>query len=202
MKKIVDATGLACPLPVIETKKALRELSEGELEVVVDNIVSLQNLEKMAKQMGLIHRLETVHDFKHIIRITVGEGADTAVVPEEEPLRSAARKDTVVVLASDTMGTGDDELGRVLMKSFVYALTELDRLPDKVLLYNSGVKLSVKGSDSLVDLQKLEKQGVEILNCGTCLNFFTLTDQLAVGTVTNMYEIVQSQMDAGTVIRP
>lgn len=202
MKKIVDATGLACPLPVIETKKALKELPQGELEVIVDNVVSLQNLEKMAKQMGLIYNLETVHDSKHIIRITVGEGADTAVVPDEEPILAAARRGTVVVLASDTMGSGDDELGRVLMKSFVYALTELDRLPDKVLLYNSGVKLSVKGSDSLVDLQKLEKQGVEILNCGTCLNFFNLANQVSVGSVTNMYEIVQSQMDAGTIIRP
>jgi selenium metabolism protein YedF len=100
------------------------------------------------------------------------------------------------------MGTGDEELGRVLMKSFVYALTEMDPLPAKVLLYNAGVKLSIKGSDTLPDLQKLEAQGVEILNCGTCLDFFQLTSELGVGSVTNMYEIVQSQMDAGVIIKP
>ena len=197
MKKTVDATGLACPLPVIETKKALKELSQGQLEVVVDNIVSLQNLEKMAKQMGLAHSLETVHDSKHIIHITVGEMSS-----KEEPDCEAASGSTVVVLASETMGSGDDELGRVLMKSFIYALTELDRLPNKVLLYNCGVKLSVNGSDSLEDLKKLERQGVEILNCGTCLSFFGLTDQLAAGSITNMYEIVQSQMEARTIIQP
>ena len=88
------------------------------------------------------------------------------------------------------------------MKSFVYALTEMDPLPAKVLLYNAGVKLSIKGSDTLPDLQKLEAQGVEILNCGTCLDFFQLTSELGVGSVTNMYEIVQSQMDAGVIIKP
>ncbi|HBG00400.1 MAG TPA: sulfurtransferase-like selenium metabolism protein YedF, partial [Firmicutes bacterium] len=93
-------------------------------------------------------------------------------------------------------------LGRVLMNSFIYALTELDELPDKVLLYNSGVKLAVTGSNALTDLQKLSSRGVEILNCGTCLNFFGLTEKLAVGSITNMYEIVQAQMDAATIIRP
>lgn len=107
-----------------------------------------------------------------------------------------------MVLASDQMGFGGEELGRILMKGFVYALTELDILPDKILLYNSGVKLAVRGSDSLGDLQKLEKQGVEILNCGTCLDFYQLSDQVAVGSVTNMYEIAESQMKAGTIIQP
>lgn len=201
MKRTVDATGLACPLPVVETKKALREMSGGELEVIVDNIVSLQNLEKMAKQMGLAYRLETVSDAKHTIHITADEssGEEGTSRKQADARRSG---DAVVVLSSDRMGRGDEELGRVLMKSFVYALTEMDPLPAKVLLYNAGVKLSIKGSDTLPDLQKLEAQGVEILNCGTCLDFFQLTSELGVGSVTNMYEIVQSQMDAGVIIKP
>ena len=200
MKKTVDATGLSCPLPVIETKKALKEMSRGELEVIVDNTIALQNLEKMAKQMGLDHQLETINENKHIIRILVGDAAGEEARDVEAAPNVSGK--TVVVLSSDTMGSGDQDLGRVLMKGFVFALTELDRLPDKVLLYNSGVKLSVAGSDSLGDLQKLEERGVEILNCGTCLNFFNLTNELAVGSVTNMYEIVQSQMEAGTIIQP
>ncbi|HHT68285.1 MAG TPA: sulfurtransferase-like selenium metabolism protein YedF [Firmicutes bacterium] len=200
MKKTVDATGLSCPLPVIETKKALKEMSRGELEVIVDNTIALQNLEKMAKQMGLDHQLETINENKHIIRILVGDTAGEEARDVEAAPNVSGK--TVVVLSSDTMGSGDQDLGRVLMKGFVFALTELDRLPDKVLLYNSGVKLSVAGSDSLGDLQKLEERGVEILNCGTCLNFFNLTNELAVGSVTNMYEIVQSQMEAGTIIQP
>ncbi len=199
MKRIVDATGLTCPLPVIETKKALKEMSTGQLEVVVDNFIALQNLEKMAKQMGLTHSLETVHDSRHIIRITMG---DTSNEGTSEPQVQTGSLKKVVVLASDKMGTGDEELGRVLMKGFVYALTELEDLPAKVLLYNSGVKLAVHGADTVSDLQKLARGGVDILSCGTCLNFFDLTGELAVGSVTNMYEIVQSQMEAGTIIQP
>jgi selenium metabolism protein YedF len=202
MKKIVDATGMACPLPVIETKKALKEMSAGQLDVIVDNVVSLQNLEKMAKQMGLDHSLESVHDSKHIIHIRVGETTHEEAVSPEQTSSGPVSGSTVVVLASEAMGSGDPELGKVLMKSFIYALTELERLPRKVLLYNSGVKLSVKGSDSLADLQKLESQGVEVLSCGTCLSFFGLTEQLAVGSITNMYEIIQSQLEAGTIIQP
>lgn len=193
MKRTLDATGLSCPLPVLEAKKALREMETGQLEVVVDNIIALQNLEKMAKQMGLTHELQTIDEDRHTIVINLGDG-------EAHPRTS--RGETVVVLASDQMGSGDPELGRVLMKSFIYALSELEELPAKVLLYNSGVKLAVEGADTLGDLRKLAERGVEILSCGTCLNFFNLTEQLGVGAVTNMYEIVQSQMAAGRIVRP
>ncbi|WP_461365804.1 sulfurtransferase-like selenium metabolism protein YedF [Candidatus Darwinibacter acetoxidans] len=193
MKRTLDATGLSCPLPVLEAKKALREMEVGQLEVVVDNIIALQNLEKMAKQMGLTHELQTIDEDRHTIVINLGDG-------EAHPRTS--RGETVVVLASDQMGSGDPELGRVLMKSFIYALSELEELPAKVLLYNSGVKLAVEGADTLGDLRKLAERGVEILSCGTCLNFFNLTEQLGVGAVTNMYEILQSQMAAGRIVRP
>ena len=193
MKRTLDATGLSCPLPVLEAKKALREMETGQLEVVVDNIIALQNLEKMAKQMGLTHELQTSDEDRHTIVINLGDG-------EAHPRTS--RGETVVVLASDQMGSGDPELGRVLMKSFIYALSELEELPAKVLLYNSGVKLAVEGADTLGDLRKLAERGVEILSCGTCLNFFNLTEQLGVGAVTNMYEILQSQMAAGRIVRP
>jgi selenium metabolism protein YedF len=193
MKRTLDATGLSCPLPVLEAKKALREMEAGQLEVVVDNIIALQNLEKMAKQMGLTHELQTIDEDRHTIVINLGDG-------EAHPRTS--RGETVVVLASDQMGSGDPELGRVLMKSFIYALSELEELPAKVLLYNSGVKLAVEGADTLGDLRKLAERGVEILSCGTCLNFFNLTEQLGVGAVTNMYEILQSQMAAGRIVRP
>ncbi|WP_461371492.1 sulfurtransferase-like selenium metabolism protein YedF [Candidatus Darwinibacter acetoxidans] len=193
MKRTLDATGLSCPLPVLEAKKALREMETGQLEVVVDNIIALQNLEKMAKQMGLTHELQTIDEDRHTIVINLGDGG-------AHPRTS--RGETVVVLASDQMGSGDPELGRVLMKSFIYALSELEELPAKVLLYNSGVKLAVEGADTLGDLRKLAERGVEILSCGTCLNFFNLTEQLGVGAVTNMYEILQSQMAAGRIVRP
>lgn len=108
----------------------------------------------------------------------------------------------MVVLSSDEMGSGDPVLGKALMKAFVYALTEQDVLPDTILLYNGGAKLSVEGAPTLADLKLLESQGVEIMTCGTCLNHYGLTEQLAVGSVTNMYAIAEKLMGAARVVRP
>lgn len=108
----------------------------------------------------------------------------------------------VVVLSSNCMGSGDEALGKILMKGFVYALAGQDILPDTVLLYNSGAFLSCEGSDSVEDLRTLEAQGVEILTCGTCLNHYGLTDKLQVGGVTNMYEITERMTGAVRLVRP
>lgn len=100
------------------------------------------------------------------------------------------------------MGTGSDELGTALMKGFVYALCQQDTLPSTVLLYNGGAALSCEGSASLEDLKSLEAQGVEILTCGTCLNYYGLTEKLRVGQVTNMYVIAEKMMLADCIVRP
>ena len=108
----------------------------------------------------------------------------------------------VVVLSSNQMGQGDEALGKLLMKGFVFALTQQDMLPETILLYNSGAFLSCEDSDNLEDLKTLEAQGVEIMTCGTCLNFYGLTEKLAVGSVTNMYVIVEKLTQAGNVVKP
>ena len=100
------------------------------------------------------------------------------------------------------MGNGNDELGHTLMKGFLYALSQLEKLPEKILFYNGGVIWTTEGSDSLEDLKTMEEQGVEILSCGTCLNFYGLTDKLKVGSVTNMYDIVESMAKADKVSHP
>lgn len=109
---------------------------------------------------------------------------------------------TVVAVSSDKMGSGNDELGAVLMKSFFFAETQLDTLPDKILFYNGGAKLTVEGSDCLEDIKLLEKEGVEILTCGTCLDFYGLKEKLAVGTVTNMYTIAEILQNAVSIVSP
>ena len=109
---------------------------------------------------------------------------------------------TVVAISSAAMGNGNDELGHTLMKGFLYALSQLEKLPEKILFYNGGVTWTTEGSDSLEDLKTMEEQGVEILSCGTCLNFYGLTDKLKVGSVTNMYDIVESMAKADKVIHP
>ena len=103
---------------------------------------------------------------------------------------------------TDAMGRGSEELGRTLMKGFLFAVGQLPELPKTILFYNGGARLTTEGSDSLEDLKKMEAQGVEILTCGTCLNFYGLTDKLAVGSVTNMYTIVEKLAGAGKVIKP
>ena len=113
-----------------------------------------------------------------------------------------ARTNTVVVISSDKMGEGNDELGAVLIKGFIYAISQQDTLPSTMLFYNGGAKLTCEGSASLEDLKTLEAAGVEIMTCGTCLNFYGITDKLAVGEVTNMYVIAEKMTKAGLIIKP
>lgn len=131
------------------------------------------------------------------------ESSGIAGVPEEACCQpNSRRRGMVVVLSSNQMGNGDEKLGRLLMKGFVYALTQQDRLPETVLMYNSGAFLSCEGSDNLEDLKELEAQGVEILTCGTCLNHYGLSEKLKVGAVTNMYEIAERMTGASLLVRP
>ena len=199
MKKIkVDAMGDQCPIPVIKTKKALKEITETTLvEVHVDNEIAVQNLSKMAKQKNLEYKCEKLEEQHYIIKINAeAEGVSIqqkAPAENDKEICYPDRKsNTVVVLSSNQMGNGSEELGQILMKGFIFALTELDELPSTVLLYNSGVKLSTEGSNSIEDLKTLQAQGVEILSCGTCLNYYDLTEKLQVGDVTNMYFILEN----------
>ena len=209
MKKIkVDAMGDQCPIPVIKTKKALKEITETTLvEVHVDNEIAVQNLSKMAKQKNLEYKCEKLEEQHYIIKINAeAEGVSIqqkAPAENDKEICYPDRKsNTVVVLSSNQMGNGSEELGQILMKGFIFALTELDELPSTVLLYNSGVKLSTEGSNSIEDLKTLQAQGVEILSCGTCLNYYELTEKLQVGDVTNMYFILEKMAQADKIIRP
>ena len=210
MKEIkVDAMGDQCPIPVIKTKKALNEITESTLvEVHVDNEIAVQNLSKMAKQKKLEYTCEKIEDQHYVIKIKV-EAQDTKQQEKndveenkEEICYPDKKTNTVVVLSSNKMGEGSEELGQILMKGFIFALTELDELPSTILLYNSGVKLSTEGSNSINDLKTLQAQGVEILSCGTCLNYYDLTEKLEVGEVTNMYFILEKMSQADKIIRP
>ena len=198
----VDARGDACPLPVVKAKKAISELKgAGEVEVLVDNEIAVQNLTKMAQQRGYLYSAEKLADREYRVLFTVGN-AEPAPAPEAPACQPDARTDTVVAISSDKMGTGAEELGKTLLKAFVFALTQQEKLPKTILLYNGGAALSCEGSPMLEDLRALEAQGVEIMTCGTCLNFYGLTEKLAVGSVTNMYSIVETLMQAGSVIKP
>lgn len=199
----VDARGDACPIPVIKTKKVLDELKEAAIiQTHVDNEVAVQNVTKLAEHKQLAVSSEKVDDTHYII--TMKTDGSIQAEAEEMPVGCIPdrRDDYVVAVGSDLMGQGDDALGKVLIKSFLFAVTQLEKLPDKMVFYNGGAKLTVEGSDSLEDLKSLEAMGVEIVTCGTCLNFYGLTEKLAVGSVSNMYEIVEILTGASKVVRP
>ncbi len=176
--------------------------------VSVDNIIAVQNLEKMAVQKQIAFSYQQIDTYHYEATFQLGETAGAPqqpVVSNEQVaqgVQAQTAQKTVVVLASDVMGEGDPKLGTLLMKGFIYALTEQDTLPDTILLYNKGAYLSTQSSESIADLKLLEAQGVEVLTCGTCLNHYGLTEQLAVGSATNMYVIVEKQMEAHKVIKP
>ena len=188
----VDAIGQVCPVPIIMTKNALKDIEEGQVEVCVDNRISLENLQKMSKEMGYDYTVEESGD---IFKIVINKMRESVELRESE-------ENTVVVIDSLHMGKGDVELVRILMKGFIYTLSEIEELPKTILFYNEGVKLAIEGAESLQDLKSLEERGVEILSCGTCLNFYGITEKLRVGSVTNMYTILERQMKATRVIKP
>lgn len=188
----VDAIGQVCPVPIILTKNALKDIEEGQVEVSVDNKISLENLEKMSREMGYDYSVE---ESGEIFKIVINKMRESIEVRDEE-------ENTVVVIDSLHMGKGDPELGRILMKGFIYTLSEMEELPKTVLFYNEGVKLVVEGAESLQDIKVLEERGVEILSCGTCLNFYGITESLGAGSITNMYTILERQMKATRVIKP
>ncbi len=210
----LDERGKECPKPLIETKKALESAPAGETaEVMVDNEIAVQNLQKMADHKGYKSEIQRNSDQEIIVKITSSErsseeestGSKKAADYQDckvPVLENGIRKGMVVVLSSDTMGTGDEKLGKTLMKGFVYALTQQDVLPETILMYNGGAFLSCRGSDSVQDLKDLEKKGVKILTCGTCLNYYELGEKLEVGTVTNLYEIAEKETAASLIIRP
>ena len=214
----VNAVGDICPIPVVKTKKALGELNgPGQIEVFVDNETAMKNVTKMAKNSGAKTEQEVLEEGRYRILITVGESVQNtrtnegdgrmeqtkvpALVSDRAPVCRTC-VGTVVSVGSDRMGGGSDELGHILMKSFIFAVTQLDELPDKMIFYNGGARLTVEGSESLEDLKNLEEQGVEILTCGTCLDYYGLKEKLAVGGVTNMYSIVEILQSSVNVIRP
>lgn len=190
MKKIVDARGLACPLPVVMTKRALDSNEVHEVMTIVDNKIALENVSRMIKTLSLESMIEEQDGFFYI-NITKED-----MLPEKDTLRAS----TVVVVKSNVLGQGDDKLGSILMKSFMFTLTQMEEEIKTLIFLNSGVLLATAGSDLIEHIKLLESNGVEVLSCGTCLDFYGLLDKLQVGVVGNMYTIAEEMLHASKVI--
>ena len=204
METIIDCRGMACPLPVVNAKKAAEELNDDDvLTVLVDNEIAVQNLTRFAEHKGFGVSAEKKSDKEYAVIMNIsGVVAEEAKNEEIACVMDSRRKGMLVVLSANVMGTGDTKLGTSLMKAFVFALTKQDQLPDTILCYNTGAYLTCEGADTLEDLKLLESEGVTILTCGTCLDFYGLKETLAVGSVTNMYDIVERMENAAQIIKP
>ncbi len=191
MAEKVDARGLECPHPVILTKKAL-EAGALELQVLVNNKVACDNISRLGKKMGCIvkTRMEG-EDF--VVGLTKSEKS-------EAPKEKRAKHSSLIFVNSDMIGKGSDELGEALLKAFLNTLAASDNKPDKLVFMNSGVRMVAQDSGALDSLKNLENQGVEVLACGTCLDYFSLKDQIAAGRISNMYDILDSMLTADKVI--
>lgn len=204
MEKRIDCRGMACPLPVVNAKKVSEELGGGDvLTVVVDNEIAVQNLKRFAEHKGFAVSAEKKNNTEYSVIMRISGAATREKQEDKITCTTDTRKDgMLVVLSSNVMGTGDEKLGSALMKAFVFALTRQDQLPDTILCYNSGAYLTCNDADTLEDLKLLESEGITILTCGTCLDFYGLKDKLAVGGVTNMYDIVERMENAAQIIKP
>ena len=180
----INAVGLACPKPVINTKKELDKIEEGIVVVTVDNDIAKQNILKLANSLNC--KAEIIKQEKDLISIEIKKGEN--VIIEEK--KQDELEDKCIFISSDKIGNGNDELGAILMKGFIYTLTESKPYPKSILLVNSGVKLTTENYDTVGNLKILEEAGVEILSCGTCLDYYGLKESLKLGSVTNMYTIV------------
>ena len=185
MEKQVDARGLNCPQPVILTKKALDEMEEGKVVTIVSSETARENVKKLADSMTCSVDVQEVGG-DYYISIFKEKGL------EGPGFEDAAEKNgLIIVIGTDTLGTGDGTLGRILMKAYLKTLAEVCPLPETIIFLNSGVNLSVEGSEVLETLRALEGMGIELLSCGTCLDYYKVKDKLAVGHVSNMYTIAE-----------
>jgi selenium metabolism protein YedF len=195
--KEIDARGLACPAPVLQTKAALENEGATAVEVVVDNAASQQNVQRFLESKNYSVALEQQGDD---FRVKAHINASTAADPAPTPHAAAEQKKIAVLCATDRMGFGDDELGQKLMVSFIKTLKEMGPELWHLIFVNNGVKLTIGGSPVLEALQGYEKEGLKILVCGTCLDHFKLLEKKQVGDTTNMLDIVMATQLADKVI--
>ena len=193
--KTIDCRNMACPLPVVTVKRALEEAGTDAVAVMLDDGAPRENVARFARTHGY-EVCEKVSD-SGITLVITGPGGDAVSVSPATTV--SARKSLLVT--SDRLGDGPEELGRLLMKNFIITLLESTELPYKILFVNRGVLLATEGSELLEALEKLGNRGVEVLSCGICLDFFGKRDALRAGSVTNMFTIVETLMSLHGVVR-
>ncbi|WP_416334842.1 sulfurtransferase-like selenium metabolism protein YedF [Anaerococcus sp. DFU013_CI05] len=189
----IDVLGKACPIPVIETKKALRENpDEKTFEILVDNEVATENLAKMAHELKIDYTVGKLADRKYEVSLEKTEASREHSVIEDYSVNQATSDNYIVIVNSDKIGDGDEEFSKQLLEGFIYSVTEQDHLPVEIIFFNRGVFLTTENEKTIEDLKNLENRGVRVYSCGLCLDHYGKKDELAVGEITNMYKIVEA----------
>jgi selenium metabolism protein YedF len=202
MSETIDARGKACPQPVLMTKQGLELLEEGVLTVIVDNPTSRDNVDRFAKSQGCDVEIKQRKE-AYFINIVKGHPTEvSAGGPNGQKAEPSSEPNVVVYVSADHMGAGAQELGSILIRTFLKTLTDVNPKPGKLVFVNSGVKLTTEGSDVIETIRELEAMDIAVLSCGTCLDYYQLKDKLKVGLVSNMFDIASSLMGADRVIRP
>ncbi len=195
--QVVDARDLACPQPVILTRRAMAK--SAAVTTIVNSPTARDNVRRMAEKAGWTVTVQTEGP-DYAIHLTHAESPAEEPAPTPSSPDASATDSLVLVVSEDKMGRGPDELGGILVRGFFHTLGEINPRPQAVIFFNSGVHLVAEGSPVLEDLLSLSRQGVALLACGTCLDYFDLRDRLAVGRISNMYEIAETMLSAGKVV--
>lgn len=195
--KTIDTRGKLCPMPLIIFKSEIKNVEQGEVvEILTDNDMACQNLTDYIEEMGLsphkkIEDNITKITFTYSMACTIDEGKKTN------------KSNYIIILNTDVLGTGDNDLGRILMKAFVNTIENLEQMPSKIICYNAGVKLLTEGTDTAMTLLKLqENNNIEIMACGTCIEFYELKNKLIKHKVVNMFNILDIQSKTSKIIYP
>jgi len=194
--KTIDCRNMACPQPVVTVKRALEESPGESLTVLVDGGAPRENVSRFAANRGLMVAEAPVEGGYSLV--LSGNGIFPEVGKTNAPVGEGK---SIMLVGSDRLGDGPEELGRLLMKNFMITLLDVTELPDRIFFINTGVLLTTAGSEIVEVLEKLENQGCEVFSCGVCLDFFHCKDKLVAGSVTNMFTIAESMLKARSVIR-
>lgn len=199
---VIDAMGWVCPRPVIEAKKVIATFPAegGVVKVLVDNQIACDNLSKMSASKGYGCEVSKIADRQYEVVVTVGEGKVEESAPASVSAPVQSGDGLVVAISQNKMGHGSDELGQILIKGFIYSISQLEVAPKAVVFFNSGVKLTLQDANTLADIQAMAERGTIVRVCGTCADYFKVKDQVAVGEICNMYDIVDAMANAAKVI--
>lgn len=201
MENTIDVRGKACPQPVVMTKQALESLNEGMVTTIVDNPTARDNVERFANSQGCSVSIRQEGD-DYYLEISKGGPSEARIELAEKKDAIPSEPKVLVYINSNLMGTGEEELGKILMRAFLKTLKDVSPRPQKLIFVNSGVRLTTEGSDVLESIRELEAMNITVMSCGTCLDYYHLKDKLKVGLASNMFDIASSLTEADRMVRP